>query len=30
MKGSMENTASLPADQCQAIREGNARSIFRI
>ena len=30
MKGSMANTAALPADQCHAIREGNARSIFRI
>jgi len=30
MKGSMANTAALPAEQCQAIREGNARRIFNI
>jgi aminocarboxymuconate-semialdehyde decarboxylase len=30
MKGSMRNTEILPPDQCQAIREGNARQIFKI
>ncbi len=30
MKGSMANTAALPADVCHAIREGNARRIFKI
>jgi aminocarboxymuconate-semialdehyde decarboxylase len=30
MKGSMANTETLPADQCLAIREGNARRIFKI
>jgi hypothetical protein len=30
MKGSMRNTEILPADQCQAIREGNAQRIFKI
>lgn len=30
MKGSMGNTAMLPAEVCHAIREGNARSIFQL
>jgi hypothetical protein len=30
MKGSMTNTAALPVDVCRAVREGNARQIFRI
>ena len=30
MKGSMANTAALPAEVCHAIREGNARAIFAI
>ena len=30
MKGSMANTAALPGDVCQAIREGNARAVFRL
>jgi aminocarboxymuconate-semialdehyde decarboxylase len=30
MKGSMTNTAALPADVCRAVREGNARQIFRL
>jgi aminocarboxymuconate-semialdehyde decarboxylase len=30
MKGSMANTAPLPRDQCHAIRETNARSIFAL
>jgi aminocarboxymuconate-semialdehyde decarboxylase len=30
MKGSMVNTAALPAEQCHAIREANARRIFAI
>jgi len=30
MKGSMTNTGLLPADQCHAIREGNAQRIFKI
>jgi hypothetical protein len=30
MKGSMANTAALPAEQCHAIREANARRIFAI
>src|SRR5215472_10464267 len=30
IKGSMANTAALPADVCHAVREGNARRIFRI
>jgi aminocarboxymuconate-semialdehyde decarboxylase len=30
MKGSMANTAVLPAEVRQAIREDNARQIFRI
>ena len=30
MKGSMANTALLPAEICHAIREGNARAIFKL
>jgi aminocarboxymuconate-semialdehyde decarboxylase len=30
IKGSMANTAALPSETCQAIREGNARAIFRL
>jgi aminocarboxymuconate-semialdehyde decarboxylase len=30
MKGSMANTAALPADVCHAVRAGNARRIFSI
>jgi len=30
MKGSFDNTAALPADVCRAVREGNARKVFRI
>jgi len=30
IKGSMRNTELLPAGQCQAIREGNARRIFKM
>ena len=30
MKGSMTNTAALAADICHAVREGNARHIFRL
>ena len=30
MKGSYTNTGALPPDVCQAIREGNARKIFKI
>jgi aminocarboxymuconate-semialdehyde decarboxylase len=30
MKGSMAMTGALPAEQCYAIREGNARAIFRL
>ena len=30
MKGSMANTAALPGDVCGAIREGNARAVFRL
>ena len=30
MKGAMQYTAMLPLDQCQAIREDNARRIFKI
>ena len=30
IKGSMANTAALPADVCTAVREGNARRIFRL
>jgi aminocarboxymuconate-semialdehyde decarboxylase len=28
VKGSLANTAALPADQCEAIRSGNARPLF--
>ena len=30
MKGSYANTAALPVDIRQAVREGNARKIFKI
>ena len=30
MKGSMANTAALPGEVCAAIREGNARAVFRL
>ena len=30
MKGSMVNTAALPANVCRAVREGNARRILRL
>jgi aminocarboxymuconate-semialdehyde decarboxylase len=30
IKGSLANTAALPAPVCQAIRDGNARAMFEI
>ena len=30
MKGALANTAALPVDVCRAVREGNARQIFKI